>query len=349
MNLNTLSRGIVISVLALVGATGVGCASDKAVISQANQAHTSLQPAVIEDPVLSGYIQDVGNRIIGAAQELSRQGYGRSGKEDNSWMFSKDMRFHFVNSKTLNAFTTGGEHMYIYTGLFQQCKTEDELAAVMAHEFAHIYGRHVHKGMNRQYAILGAAAAAGAAGYAAGGSEKGGQYAGMGAGAAMLAGQFVGMSFTRKDETEADAMGFQFYTRAGWDPNKFGDFFQTMIDKGYDKGNEMLSDHPSLGNRVAAAKERASKLPPQAKEWRQPPVAEGQKFQDLQRRSVEVGKNMPTDQTLAGAQELLAALPRSCLTPAVQPDQEKAEQRVLVRQKQAEEAAQSGRRKQQRQ
>jgi len=205
----------------------------------------------------------------------------------------------------------------------------------------------VHKGMNRQYAILGAAAAAGAAGYAAGqGNDKGMEYAGMGAGAAMLAGQFVGMSFTRKDETEADALGFKFYTRAGWDPNRFGDFFQTMIDKGYDKGNEMLSDHPSLSNRVADAKARAAKLPPQADEWRQPPVAEGQKFHDLQRRSVEVGKNMPTDQTLEGAQELLAALPRSCLTPAVQPDQEKAEQRVLMRKQQAAETAQSGRGKQ---
>ncbi|MDQ3439378.1 MAG: M48 family metallopeptidase, partial [Planctomycetota bacterium] len=292
---------------------------------------------------------EVGNRIIGAAQELSRQGYGRSGKEDNAWMFSKDMRFHFVNSKTLNAFTTGGEHMYIYTGLFQQCKTEDELAAVMAHEFAHIYGRHVHKGMNRQYAILGAAAAAGAAGYAAGGDNKGMEYAGMGAGAAMLAGQFVGMSFSRKDETEADALGFNFYARAGWDPERFGNFFQTMIDKGYDKGNEMLSGHPSLGNRVADAKERAAKLPPDAKEWRQRPVAEGQKFIDLQRRSVEVGKNLPTDQTLEGAQELLAALPRSCLTPAIQPDQEKAEQRVLMRKEQAEKGTQPRQQQQQQQ
>ena len=344
-------RPLIVPLLVALPLLGTGCASDKQIIGQANQFHSGLEPATIDDPALANYLQAVGDRVIDAAKDLDRQGYGpeEHRKEKSDWMFNGGMKFHFVNSKTLNAFTTGGNHMYIYTGLFQNCETEDELAAVMAHEFAHVYGRHVHKGMNRQYAILGAAAAAGAAGYAAGGSEKGGQYAGMGAGAAMLAGQFVGMSFTRKDETEADAMGFQFYTRAGWDPNKFGDFFQTMIDKGYDKGNEMLSDHPSLGNRVAAAKERASKLPPQAKEWRQPPVAEGQKFQDLQRRSVEVGKNMPTDQTLAGAQELLAALPRSCLTPAVQPDQEKAEQRVLVRQKQAEEAAQAGRAKQQKQ
>jgi predicted Zn-dependent protease len=341
LHMNTPCRGIVLSLLLAVGVTGAGCASDKAVISQANQAHSGLEPAVIGDPVLSGYIQDVGNRIIASAQELSRQGYGPRGKEDNSWMFSKDMHFHFVNSDTLNAFTTGGEHMYIYTALFQQCKSEDELAAVMAHEFAHIYGRHVHKGMNRQYAILGAAAAAGAAGYAVGqGNDKGMEYAGMGAGAAMLAGQFVGMNYTRKDEDEADKLGFQFYSHAGWDPSRFGDFFQTMIDKGYDKGNEMLSDHPSLSSRVKASKERAAALPPQAKEWRKPPVAAGAKFQELQQRSVQVGKSMPSDKTLEGAKELLAALPRSCLTPAVQPDQQKAEQQVLMEKQRAEEGRQ---------
>lgn len=330
---------MVLSVLLAVGVTGIGCASDKAVISQANQAHSGLEPAVVEDPVLTEYIQQVGDRIIESARELSRQGYGPHGKEDNAWMFSKDMRFHFVNSQTVNAFTTGGEHMYIYTALFQQAKSEDELAAVMAHEFAHIYARHVHKGMNRQYAILGAAAAAGVAGYAAGGDEKGTEYAGMGAGAAMLAGQFVGMGFGRKDENEADKLGFAFYTRAGWDPSKFDDFFQQMIDKGQAQGPEMLSGHPSLSNRVEAAKERAAALPADASEWRQPPVASPARFQELQARSVRVGKSMPSDATLEGAQELLAALPRSCLTPAVQPDQQKAEQRVLMQRERAGDGA----------
>ena len=251
-------------------------------------------------------------------------------------MFSKDMRFHFVNSKTINAFTTGGEHMYIYTALFQQAKSEDELAAVMAHEFAHVYARHVHKGMNRQYAILGAAAAAGAAGYAAGGDEKGSEYAGMGAGAAMLVGQFVGMGFSRKDEEEADKLGFAFYTRAGWDPSKFGDFFQRMIDMGQNQGPEMLSGHPSLDSRVEAARERAADLPPEAKQWRRPQVASPSRFEELQARSVEVGKSMPSDTSLENAQELLAALPRSCLTPAVQPDQQKAEREVLMERERAE-------------
>ena len=338
MNLNTLSRGIVFSMLALIGVIGIGCASDKAVISQANQAHTGLAPAVIEDPVLATYIQDVGNRIIGAAHDLSRQGYAKSGKEDNSWMFSKDMRFHFVNSKTLNAFTTGGEHMYIYTGLFQQCKSEDELAAVMAHEFAHIYGRHVHKGMNRQYTALAVAAAAGGAGYAVAGKDNRTEGAALGAGLGFAAAQFANMGFTRKDEAEADKLGFDFYTRAGWDPDRFGDFFQSMIDAGYDKTPAMLSDHPTLKSRVEAAEKRAASLPPQADQWRREPVASSKRFQDLQARAARLGKTLPSDQTLANSQELLQALPRSCVAPVEPKDALEARERIVQRAEAAEKA-----------
>src|SRR5205085_11668751 len=99
-------------------------------------------------------------------------------KQKQQWMFSQNMRFHFVNSKTLNAFTTGGEHMYIYNELFQECKSEDELAAVMSHEYAHVYCRHVQKGMKNQYTALAAAAALAGVGYVAGGQEHGAQYAG---------------------------------------------------------------------------------------------------------------------------------------------------------------------------
>jgi len=48
----------------------------------------------------------------------------------------KDLQVHLVNSKTLNAFTTGGNHMYIYNQLFQEARSEDELAGVMSHEYA---------------------------------------------------------------------------------------------------------------------------------------------------------------------------------------------------------------------
>jgi predicted nucleic acid-binding protein len=342
-------RILIVPLLLVVTLLAGGCANDRQVIGQANQFHENLQPAVIRDPTLANYLQQVGERIIGAAAELDKQGYGPEAhkKEDAKWMFT-GMQFHFVNSKTLNAFTTGGNHMYIYTGLFQNCETEDELAAVMAHEFAHVYGRHVQKGMNRQMMTMAAAAGAGAATYAAGG-KKGQQYAGTAMGLVAAAGQYMGMSYTRGDESEADKMGFRFYTRAGWEPGRFDDFFEKMIKMGYDKTPEMMSDHPSLANRVKATEERVQNLPPEAREWRRRAVAEGPELERLKRRAEEVGRNMPSSESLANAKELLAAMPRSCLTPRDQtdalPDQREAQLDLIRR---AQQERQGGRARPQR-
>lgn len=326
-----LHRLILIVFLGAAAMAGAGCATDAAVIDQANQMHAGLEPAVITDPQLAGYIQAVGQRIIAAAGEMNRQNYGPSAhrEEKSDWMYSSEMRFHFVNSRTLNAFTTGGEHMYIYTELFEQCQTEDELAAVMAHEYGHVYGRHIHKSMDRQYLVLGGAAAMGLAGYAAGGDKHGEEYSAAFAGAAVLVGNFIGMGYTRKDEAQADQLGFDFYVRAGWDPAHFGDFFQGLIDKGMDSTPEMLSDHPPLRDRVAAARERARQLPPAARNWRRPNVATPGQFAELKRMAIEVGRNMPDDQSLEKARELLQALPRSCLTPVVQEDQQQAQRHII--------------------
>jgi predicted Zn-dependent protease len=328
---------LIVPMLVLAGLFSSGCATDRQVISQAAGMHNQLEPAVIEDPDLAGYLQRVGERIIATAQELDRQGYGPKShrKEKSDWMFGQDMKFHFVNSETLNAFTTGGNHMYIYTQLFEECKTEDELAAVMAHEYAHIYARHVSKGMDRQYTALAAAAALGGAGYLAGGDEKGAEYATYGAVGGLALGQFVNMGFTRGDENEADELGFTFYTRAGWDPDRFDDFFQNMIDKGLDTTPEMVSDHPSLKNRVAETKERVKKLPAEASQWRQAPVASPKEFQRLQARAEELGKTLPSDKTLANSQQLLQALPRSCVMPIDPPDAQQAREEIV---KEAQEA-----------
>lgn len=317
-----------------------GCATDNAVISQASQMNGQLDPAIMKDPELAGYLQQIGDRVINTAKELDKQGYGPSSHKsgDSNWMFSKNMKFHFVNSKTLNAFTTGGEHMYIYNALFQMCKDEDELAAVMSHEYGHVYARHVAKGMNRQYAALAAAAALGGAGYVAGGKERGSQYAAIGAGAGGVLGQFVNMGFTRKDEAEADKLGFDFYSRAGWDPNHFGEFFQDMIAAGYDKTPAITSDHPTLASRVQEANQRAKSLPPQAAEWRKPPVASPATFRQLQQRALALGKTTPDDKSIANAQQVLAALPRSCVIPYTTQDEVQARQAIADKAEKAQPA-----------
>ena len=301
-----------------------GCASDSQVRSQAEETHAQLEPAVMKDPELAGYLQQIGARVAAAAQECDKEHVGPKThfKEDNSWMFSTD-EFHLVNSEQLNAFTTGGSHMYVYAQLMQTCRSEDELAAVVSHEFAHVYCRHVHKGMNRQMWTIGGAAALGVAGYAAGGKEHGAEYAVYGVGLGMVAGNFLGMGFTRDDEAEADQYGFEFYCRAGWDPAKFGDFFQQLIDKGYDKTPEIQSDHPSLSSRVQAARTRAQQLPEAAKEWRSAPIADASRFAALKTRAAQVAQTTKKESDLGKAQLLLRSVP-SCLLAVDTPEQKDA-------------------------
>jgi predicted Zn-dependent protease len=310
---------------------------DAQVVQQADAMNKQLDPAVMTDAQLASYLQKVGDRIIDSAKEFDAQHQGPKThfQENSQWMFGQNMKFHFVNSKTLNAFTTGGEHMYIYNELFQKTKSEDELAAVMAHEYAHVYARHVGQGMKRQYTALAAAAALGGAGYLAGGKESGAQYAAIGAGAGALAGQFVNMGFTRKDENEADQWGFNFYTRAGWQPDHFADFFKSMIAMGYDKTPEMVSDHPTLANRVKATEERVQKLPPNAKQWLRPPIASPAQYRQIQARANQLGKTLPDDKSLANSQQLLQALPRSCVAPEDPADAIRAREEIA---RKAEEA-----------
>ena len=328
---------LILALVLLVGAGGAGgCANDQKVMAVANNVHTGLQPAVMEDQQLQAYLQKVGDRIIESAVALDKNGYGpkshtKSG-DDNGWMFSDQMRFYLVNSKSLNAFTTGGKQMYIYNELFLNCKSEDELAAVMAHEYAHVYARHVKSGMDRQLAQnVGTGAVgvgAGLASFLLGGGLSSSLSTGQSAaGVASSAGKFVGMGFTREDEDEADKIGFVFYTHAGWDPDHFADFFKQMIAAGYDKMPEMMSDHPKLSSRVANTDKRIGKLPADQAKWRKPPIADEKEFAALRERAAQLARSLPNDSAVQKAQAMLAAFP-SCVARSDQPGQSSARAKV---------------------
>jgi predicted Zn-dependent protease len=330
-NIRLIRPFAIVAVLFLVG----GCAvPDAQVISNANQFQTQLAPAEINDPQLASYLQQVGDRIVDAARQFDAEHVGPPAhfKSENSWMFSNQMKFYFVNSKTVNAFTTGGTQMYVYNALFQMCKSEEELAAVMAHEYAHVYCRHVAKGQSRQLATLATAAlVGGAAGYALGGKEHGAEYAAAGAGVGAAGGQFVNMGFTRGDEEQADEYGFKFYTRAGWDPRHFGDFFKAMIAAGYDKTPELLSDHPTLRNRVDHINQWIKDLGANVDQYVKGPIADASRFQELQARATQVAKSTPDDTKIQNAAQLAAALPHSCVMPAEPEESKVARQAINTR------------------
>ena len=331
MQTSVFGRRAASTLLAVVLAVGAGCASDKTTISNAAAANTQLEPAIITDAntPAADYIQQIGDRVVASAKWYDAQGQGPDThrKGDNAWMFSKAMKFHLVNSKTVNAFTTGGEHMYVYTALFQMCQTEDELAAVMAHEFAHVYSRHVQKGTNRQTGMQVFAYGAAGAGYLYGGKDNGSAYADTAQKGAASVAQFAGLSFTRGDEAQADEWGFKFYAHAGWDPDHFQDFFQRMIDAGYDTTPAYKSDHPTLASRVVAAKKNAAAWhaahPGQPAGDSQPPIASAAQFAQIKQQVATVCATLPDDSQTKKAQQLLASF-NSCVSPTSSPEQQAA-------------------------
>ena len=58
-------------------------------------------------------------------------------------------------------------------------------------------------------------------------------------------------------------------------------------------------------------------------------MADAAKFAALQGRARQLATQMPDDKSLQNTQKLLAAMPRSCLTPAILPDQKRAAQELL--------------------
>lgn len=327
-------RLLIVASLAATLCYSTGCSafrpSDKAVIGQANAVHSELASAIIQDPEVQKYMDQLGQRIIAGATDFAKDPgklSDKDKKEDNSWIYQGDIRFHLVNSKTLNAFTTGGQHVYIYNELFQKAGSEDELAAVMAHEFAHIFRRHVANGMTRATEASAVQGIGALAASAVGGGA--GQVASLGANVATAATQFMNMGFSRGDEDEADKYGLSFYIRAGWDPNHFADFFKRMIELGYDTTPQYASDHPTLASRVKKTEARVAGIDPQkTAQRRKPDTATPEEFRRIQQRAVAASKNTPDDQSLAKAQLMLQAFP-SCVTPVDQPDQIAAKKRIL--------------------
>jgi len=113
---------------------------------------------------------------------------------------------------------------------------------VMAHEISHVVARHALKQVEQQQEI------------AAIGSILLGQSPGALSQivAQILAGGAMAR-FSRADEKQADDMGLDFMTRAGYDPHGMLEFFQKLLamDQG---GNSSVSrffrDHPGTQDRI---------------------------------------------------------------------------------------------------
>lgn len=173
-----------------------------------------------------------------------------------------EWEFVVFESDELNAFALPGGKVGVYTGLLELVESDDELAAVVGHEIAHVTSRHSAERVTQQ--MIAGAAAIGTEIYME--SEDVDSSDRMLTRAALGAATSLGvmLPFSRLHETEADVIGLRFAAGAGYDPRAAATFWEKMkaASEGQGRPPEFMSTHPSPDNRIARLNELAPSLIP---------------------------------------------------------------------------------------
>ena len=148
---------------------------------------------------------------------------------------------NLINSKQINAFCMPGGKIAFYSGILDTLKmTDDEVAAVMGHEIAHALREHARARMGKQAATsVGVNIASQVFGLGNLGN------AALGASANLLT-----LKFSRDDETDADLVGLELMSRAGYDPRAGVTLWQKMQAANKGAPPQWMSTHPSSDSRI---------------------------------------------------------------------------------------------------
>ncbi len=205
------------------------------------------QLTIIEQPEIEHYIQTMGRRLA-----LQSSGGTRS------------FEFFVVDNRSINAFAGPAGVIGIHSGLIEMAESEGELAAVLAHEIAHVSQRHLMRRLESQQNLpIPAIATILATVVAASASPQAGEAVAATATGLSLQRQ---INFTRSNEREADRIGMQILHSAGYDPSNMPAFFRRLQQANRHSGEslpEYLRTHPLTLSRVADAESRAAQFPPQ--------------------------------------------------------------------------------------
>ena len=201
-------------------------------------AEVDRQAKFIEDPVITEYVNRVGQNIV----------------------LHSDAKIPFtikvIDSDEVNAFALPGGFFYVNKGLLLAADNEAEVAGVMAHEIAHVAARHAVENQTKagllEYLALGTSIFLG--------GIPGMIFqntAGLG-----LLGAF--MKFSRGAEEEADKLGVQYMWAAGYDPSAMATMFEKLESKNKKKPgfiSRAFASHPAPPDRRAASLALAARFP----------------------------------------------------------------------------------------
>jgi len=156
------------------------------------------------------------------------------------------------DSEQLNAFALPGGKIGFYTGILDLMANDDQIAAVMGHEVAHVTFNHSAKRAGRAIQTQTGLSAAQIALGAGNVSNAGMWMQALGLGAQ------VGnaLPFSRSHESEADKEGLRYMVKAGYNPDEAVKFWQRMSEsKGAGAPPEFLSTHPADATRIRKLRE----------------------------------------------------------------------------------------------
>jgi predicted Zn-dependent protease len=207
---------------------------ENTLITQSKLAFTQLK----QDSKLS-YNSEYNSRVSRVGQRIAQ--VASQDLPQTEWEYVV-----FDDDSQINAFAMPGGKIGVYTGLLKLATTDDELAAVMGHEVAHVSARHGNQQISNKILL---ATGGLVAGYMTKDMES--DMRKMIMSLYGVGGTLGSLRFSRSNETEADEIGLVYMAKAGYNPNAAVTFWQKMIQaSGPNQVPTLLSTHPAKQDRI---------------------------------------------------------------------------------------------------
>ena len=154
---------------------------------------------------------------------------------------------HVLDHEMVNAFALPGGRIVLFRGLIDAAEHPDEIAAVFAHEIGHVVNRDPARGALRSAGSIGVL------------GLIFGDFAG-GAAVLFMVERLIDATYSQKAEAGADEFAHATLAGAGMSSEALASFFERLRAQHGDSEGIVahFMAHPSLGNRITAARDAAS-------------------------------------------------------------------------------------------
>lgn len=158
--------------------------------------------------------------------------------------------FQVLDSDEINAFAAPGGLIMISRGLLKCCKSEDALAAVLAHEIGHVEGAHGLRAIKKGRLTSALTVLAAESGKQLGGQELAQLTQAFEGTITDVTSSLMNSGYARQLEREADAAAVRIMLTIGYDPNALVDMLKEMKKSLKPGGLDFAKTHPDPEDRI---------------------------------------------------------------------------------------------------